>query len=103
MPLTGHLSLRWDAPTTRTWAELATSAATRQARLAPGDRVDTERIPPAGTPGYAVGKLRTGWRATPSLTLTAALENVTNADYRIHGSGLNEPGRNLILSAAYRY
>ena len=103
MPLTGHVTLRWDAPTARTWLELAASAATRQNRLAPGDRVDTERIPITGTPGYAVGKLRTGWRATAALTLTAALENVTDTDYRIHGSGLNEPGRNLILSAAYRY
>ena len=103
MPLTGHVTLRWDAPTARTWLELAASAATRQNRLAPGDRVDTERIPTTGTPGYAVGKLRTGWRATAALTLTAALENLTDTDYRIHGSGLNEPGRNLILSAAYRY
>ena len=103
MPLTGHLTLRWDAPTTRTWIELAASAAGHQDRLAPSDRVDTERIPAAGTPGYLVGHLRTGWRATPSLTLTAALENLTDADYRIHGSGLNEPGRNLLLSATYRF
>ena len=103
MPLTGHVTLRWDAPTARSWVELAASAATRQDRLAPGDRVDTERIPTTGTPGYAVGKLRTGWRATAALTLTAALENLTDTDYRIHGSGLNEPGRNLILSAAYRF
>ena len=103
MPLTGHLTLRWDAPTTRTWVELAASAAGRQDRLAPGDRVDTERIPAAGTPGYLVGHLRTGWRATPAVTFTAALENITDTDFRIHGSGLNEPGRNLILSAAYRF
>ena len=103
MPLTGHLTLRWDAPTARTWVEFATAAAGRQDRLAPGDRVDTERIPTAGTPGYLVGKLRSGWRATPALTLTAALENLTDTDYRIHGSGLNEPGRNLLLSAAYRF
>jgi hemoglobin/transferrin/lactoferrin receptor protein len=103
MPLTGHVTLRWDAPTARTWLELAASAATRQDRLAPGDRVDTERIPTTGTPGYAVGKLRTGWRATAALTLTAALENLTDTDYRIHGSGLNVPGRNVLLSASYRF
>ena len=103
MPLTGHLTLRWDAPTARTWVEFAASAAGRQDRLAPGDRVDTERIPTAGTPGYLVGKLRSGWRATPALTFTAALENLTDTDYRIHGSGLNEPGRNLLLSASYRF
>jgi hemoglobin/transferrin/lactoferrin receptor protein len=32
-----------------------------------------------------------------------ALENVLDQDYRIHGSGINEPGRNLVLTAAYRF
>lgn len=103
MPLTGHTALRWEPLASRYWVELAASAATRQDRLAPGDRVDTERIPVTGTPGYAVGKLRAGWRPTPPLALTVALENFTDEDYRIHGSGLNEPGLNLIVSADYRF
>lgn len=103
MPLTGHAALRWEPLASHYWVELAASAAARQDRLAPGDRVDTERIPAAGTPGYAVGKLRAGWRPTPPLALTVALENFTDEDYRIHGSGLNEPGLNLIVSADYRF
>jgi hemoglobin/transferrin/lactoferrin receptor protein len=27
------------------------------------------------------------------------VENVLDEDYRIHGSGVNEPGRNFILTA----
>jgi hemoglobin/transferrin/lactoferrin receptor protein len=67
-------------------------------RLASQDRVDTERIPPGGTPGYAVFGLQAGWRIRERFKLSAVIENLTNEDYRIHGSGLNEPGRNLILT-----
>ena len=30
---------------------------------------------------------------------SAAIENLSNEDYRVHGSGLNEPGRNFVLTA----
>lgn len=103
MPLTGHLALRWEPPASRVWLEFAASAAARQDRLAPSDLVDVERIPAGGTPGYCIAKLRGGWHPTPALALVVALVNITNKDYRIHGSGVNEPGRNLVISADYRF
>jgi hemoglobin/transferrin/lactoferrin receptor protein len=33
----------------------------------------------------------------------AALENVFDEDYRIHGSGYNQPGRNFKFSLEVRY
>jgi hemoglobin/transferrin/lactoferrin receptor protein len=66
--------------------------------LATQDRVDTERIPPGGTPGYAVYSLHAGWRAARRWQISATLENLLDEDYRIHGSGLNEPGRNLVVT-----
>lgn len=103
MPLTGHAGLRWSPGGGAYWVEFSGSVATRQDRLAPGDRVDIERIPFAGTPGYGILSWRAGWRATQSLHVMVAIENLTNEDYRIHGSGLNEPGRNLIVSADFRF
>jgi hemoglobin/transferrin/lactoferrin receptor protein len=41
--------------------------------------------------------LYSGWQATENLELTCGLENVSNIDYRNHGSGNNEPGFNAIL------
>jgi len=41
-----------------------------------------------------------GWNR---VRCTASMENVLNEDYRIHGSGFNQPGRNLRLSAEYRF
>jgi hemoglobin/transferrin/lactoferrin receptor protein len=46
---------------------------------------------------------RAGWRAAKGFSLTGAIENLTDEDYRIHGSGLNEAGRNFILAADWRF
>ena len=68
-----------------------------------GDKADTQRIPAGGTPGYAVTDLRCGWRVKKGLSIVASVENVLDKDYRIHGSGSNEPGRNFVLSVDYRF
>jgi hemoglobin/transferrin/lactoferrin receptor protein len=44
--------------------------------------------------------LRSQWRVTDRATVSLAVENLTDEDYRIHGSGVNEPGRNVIASVA---
>ncbi len=106
MPMSGLLGLRWEPPHQTTgdyWLEGLVSMAARQDKLSTRDLLDTSRIPPGGTPGYAIFTLRGGWEIQPNLTLTAALENILNKDYRIHGSGLNEPGLNLILGLDWRF
>lgn len=103
MPATANLGLRWDHPKRKYWAEFASTIARTQDLLSSGDARDTQRIPPGGTPGYEVYHLRAGWRPCEDFTLSLALENLGNADYRIHGSGLNEPGRNLIVAADVRF
>lgn len=103
MPGTVNAGLRWRHPNGRFWAELAASFAELQDRLASNDKLDTQRIPPGGTPGYDVYHLRLGWVPCRNATLSAAIENLTDADYRIHGSGVNEPGLNLVVSAALRF
>ena len=97
MPTTGQIGLRWDAPSRDAWLEGVVTIADEQDDLSTRDRSDTQRIPPGGTPGYAVVSLRSGWQVDDNLTVTAALENITDENYRIHGSGVNEPGINLIL------
>ena len=103
MPITVHAGLRWQHPGGKVWAEFAATIAAKQDQLAPNDRLDTQRIPPGGTPGYDVYHLRAGWRPCRNTSLTAAVENLANRDYRIHGSGVNEPGRNFIVTAEFRF
>ena len=103
MPTTTNVGFRWDHPRGKLWAEVTGTFAGEQDNLTTEDRTDTSRIPPGGTPGYAVLCLRTGYRVTEKMDVTFAIENVTNEDYRVHGSGLNEPGRNFILGLDMRF
>ncbi len=102
MPMTVYTALRWDGGG-RFWAEAAERVADEEDRLTAADKTDTQRIPPGGTPAYAVTDLRCGWRVKEGVSIVAAVENVFDEDYRIYGSGSNEPGRNFILSAEYRF
>jgi hemoglobin/transferrin/lactoferrin receptor protein len=99
LPLSGSLALRWDSPERRYWIEGRVLAAARQDDLSLRDQGDTQRIPVGGTPGYAVLSAHAGWRVSESLELNLGLENLTNEDYRIHGSGQNETGFGAIVRA----
>jgi len=103
LPLTGLVGLRWDSPERRFWLEGSVLMSDRQDRLSASDARDTQRIPPGGTPGYTVTTVRGGWRVTDTFTLTTAVENVTDEAYRVHGSGVNEPGVNFIFGAQVRF
>ena len=103
MPMTAYTALRWESDRRRFWAEVSERVSDTEDRLTAADKTDTQRIPPGGTPGYAVTDVRCGWRVKEGLSVVAAVENALDKDYRIHGSGSNEPGRNFILSAEYRF
>ena len=103
MPLTGHVALRWQPEGAVYWVEAALDAAEKADELSADDARDDQRIPPGGTPAYTVGTLRGGTRIGDDLAVTLALENVTDEDYRYHGSGVNEPGRQLVVTADYRF
>jgi len=103
MPPTGHVGLRWDHPDRKYWVAGVLTAAGRADKLSTRDRSDTQRIPPNGTPGYATLALRSGWELREGLDVSVAVENVTNEDYRVHGSGQNEPGTNFVLSLDWSF
>jgi len=67
--------------------------------LAPADKTDI-RIGPGGTAGYAVFHLRAGLSRSALAGLSVSLENVTNRRYRLHGSGIDRPGTNLVVGYA---
>ncbi len=97
MPFMAQAGLRWEAPSKSTWFEGQVVYADDADKLNSRDESDTSRIPPGGTPGYVIANLRGGWDWSDSLSLNVALENLGDVDYRVHGSGSNMPGVNLIL------
>jgi hemoglobin/transferrin/lactoferrin receptor protein len=100
LPLTGSLALRWSAASQKYWVEGRVLAATTEDRISAADQAaDNQRIPTGGTPGYIVASLHAGCSVNEHLDLTCGLENLTDENYRNHGSGQNEPGLNAILGA----
>ncbi|MDD5708220.1 MAG: TonB-dependent receptor, partial [Kiritimatiellae bacterium] len=99
MPPMAGAALRKQFAGGRWWTEAGASAAGKADRLSADDRRDTQRIPPGGTPGYVVARLDAGARLREGLDLVLSLENAFDRAYRIHGSGVNEAGRGVTLTA----
>lgn len=102
-PLNGAVSLKWTDPDERYWISGRLQAATRQDNLSALAASDTQRIPVNGTPGYLTASIYAGWQVSESFELNFAFENLTDEDYRIHGSGQNQPGRNATVSVKYEW
>ncbi len=101
MPPTGRFGLRWSH--SKQWIEGSCAIAAKADKLSSRDQADTSRIPPGGTPAYTVYDLRSGYNFSKNITLSLAIENITNEDYRIHGSGVNEAGRNIVIAMQTKF
>ena len=119
-PLNGMVGLRWEPPAQRFWAEFFVRGATEQRRLnrsdirdprIPGTTRDTGEVKfdangaaiGQGSPGWMTLNLRGGFQVTQYNRLTLALENLLDKRYREHGSGINAPGFNVIVSLDNRF
>ena len=75
------------------WVEWAGA----QSRLSARDVRDV-RIDPTGTVGWASAGAQATWENDNGWRLTFGLSNVLDKRYRVHGSGLDEPGLNAAVS-----
>lgn len=55
------------------------------------------------TPGFVAIGARAGWRFGPRFELTVIGENLTDANYRLHGSGVDAPGVSAQVRTRYRF
>ena len=95
-PLNGTLRLAYDPGSSlklEGWAEFAAS----QTRLSNRDISDI-RMDPNGTPGWASLGARATWQPGGAWTWIATISNVSDARYRVHGSGIDAVGRNLAIA-----
>ena len=97
-PATAAWRLRWPLSLggRSSWIEYFGKAAGSQTRLGFRDRMDS-RIQPGGTPAFHVHSIRSGISANESLRVSAGLENLFDELFRVHGSGIDAPGRHLFL------
>ncbi len=92
-PLQGRFGVDWllnEAWSVDAWFV----AAGRQDRLSARD-VDDVRIDPEGTPGWATVGMRARWSGTRGWQVDVGIDNVLDKQYRVHGSGIDAPGRNV--------
>ena len=94
-PIFGLAGVRWSRG--RFFLDGYSRFAARQDRLS-ADDLDDPRIPPEGTPGWFTLNLRGGVTLRQSLIVQIACENILDRNYREHGSGVNSPGRNWVIS-----
>ncbi|MCW8130636.1 MAG: TonB-dependent receptor [Planctomycetota bacterium] len=104
IPVMSHLGVIYEPAGQHWWVEVHGDIYSDADRLSLGNRSDTRRIPPGGTPGFKVFGFRGGVKLLDDkLDLIGAVDNVTDEDYRIHGSGQNMPGRNFSLSLRFKW
>lgn len=102
-PLTTFATLKWTHPDQQFWIAGRIQAASNQNNLSALADSDTQRIPVNGTPSHLITSIFTGWQASEDIQLNFVLENLTDEDYRIHGSGQNMPGRNFTMSVKFEW
>jgi len=100
-PLNANLQVRY-THTPNWWVQLESQWAAKQDELSGGDISDA-RIPEGGTPGYTVFSLKTGWKRTDNELLLLTLENLSDKEYKTHGSGLYAPGQSVVLSYELKF
>ncbi len=68
----------------------------KQDRLAQGDK-DDNRIGKSGTPGWNIFNIDAGWQVK-NISLNTSLINISNIQYKTHGSGVYAMGRAVNFS-----
>ena len=107
-PVNGHVSFYYDAlenDPTVSWAELAIVMADAQDDLHPEDLTDP-RIDPDGTPGWATLNVDLGGPLgsnDAASTWSLGVHNLLDQDYRVHGSGVDAPGINLVAALRWSF
>ena len=103
IPTIGHLGLRYQPSGSKWWVEVFGTFVGREDDLSLRDRVDTRRIPPGGTPGYTLLNIRGSAEISRNLFISGGVENVSDENYRVHGSGTNSSGINAYLGIDWKF
>jgi len=103
MPTNARIGLQYTPKSYHWWLNTEFITFAKADRLSTRDKNDNQRIPPGGTPSYTVWNLSTGYAISEQLLLSLQLNNILDKNYRVHGSGQNEAGINLVGSVSYSF
>lgn len=103
VPVMSHFGLKYE-PVGKNWWVEAHGDVFGDADMVTNADASDNRVPPGGTPGFAVFGIRGGVKLVKEkLNITGAVRNIGNVDYRISGSGQNEPGVSFLLSLDFKF
>jgi len=102
-PLQGTTGIRWQQNQGAWWGEAWMWAVDNQDKLALRDVTDSSRIPAGGTPGFTIFGLSGGVKINENTRWSLSLENLGDKNYRVHGSGLNGPGFNIVSTVELNF
>ncbi|MCJ7591866.1 MAG: TonB-dependent receptor [Woeseiaceae bacterium] len=100
-PLSGELSLDVDLNTAWQWQSWLTVSG-------PQDRLNDReirdvRINPDGTPGWTIVGTEVSCQLSEEWRINLMADNLFDKNYRVHGSGLDSPGRNFSITLRRRW
>jgi hemoglobin/transferrin/lactoferrin receptor protein len=87
MPATLNLNARYEGPNDRYWVEALYTLVRRQDRINSGDKLDNERIPPGGSPGYKTYGLRAGGALSSNARMSLAFRRQRTGTKRYRDVG----------------
>lgn len=94
-PPTFNAGVKWQSADQKWTAGLAAQLALKADKLNSRDMSDTQRIPEGGTPGYLKADAYVGYTWQENYQFQLGFNNLLDEAYRVHGSGVNEPGFGL--------
>jgi outer membrane receptor for ferrienterochelin and colicin len=100
-PTEGMVRIDW-TPLARLRLQVQNSFASRQQRLSPLDLSDA-RIGATGIPSFTVTTVRGIVDLSKRESLSVTVDNVTNSDYKLYGSGFKAPGVGVVLGYERRF
>ena len=100
MPIQAKFTTNYKPVGSKWSSALSFLAVSKADDLSLKDETDVTRIPSNDTPGCFLANIYGSYEISDSSSISLALENIGDVDYRVHGSGLNGAGRNFILSCS---
>jgi len=101
-PFGGYATVRWATPARPLIVEYVFRWALKQDRLGTRDLGDS-RIEAGGTTGWMEHGVRMSTVVSSSVAVSAGLDNVFDALYRTHGSGVDQAGRHVWIAASVEW
>jgi outer membrane receptor protein involved in Fe transport len=99
-PMSGLAEISWQGEDIKT--DLSFRFVFAQNRLSAIDKLDL-RIPEGGSSRWHTVNWRISKEIHSRISISLAVNNIFDMNYREHLSGLNAPGRNLIFGARSRF